>query len=126
MVHSDIIDRLTGQIKLLPANRRHIPIDRRRTSRSLHVNSQSQSGASDLILKRQPHKLSLALAQRVGEASRPFRTDCSTALLDIAEVRSGDAEELRELSKTSRVSLAQPRQRGPERQWPSHQGFEVR
>jgi hypothetical protein len=48
----------------------------RRSSRGLHFNSWSQPSASNLVLERQPHKLSLALAERVSEASRSFRTDC--------------------------------------------------
>ena len=80
-----------------------------------HLNSQFQTGASNLILKRQPHKLSLALAERMGEASGPFGADGSAALLYVAQVCSGDSKKLRAFRETLFVRLAQARQRSTER-----------
>ena len=65
------------------------------SSRCLHVDSQLETGRPELILKCQPHKLGLALVQRLGEASGSFRADAPATLLDIAEMGSRDPEKLR-------------------------------
>jgi hypothetical protein len=54
--------------------------------RGLHLNSQSQTGASNLVLERKPHELGFVLAKRLSKPGGPFRADSSSALLDIAEV----------------------------------------
>jgi hypothetical protein len=84
-------------------------------SRSFHFNSQFQTGTSNLILKRQPYELSLALAKRLSEASSPFWADGSSALLYVAEVCPGDSKKLRAFRKTLFVRLTQARQRSSER-----------
>jgi hypothetical protein len=84
-------------------------------SRSFHLNSQFETGASNLILKRQPHELSLALAERLSKASGSFWTDRSSALLYVAQVCPGHSKKLCAFRETSSVRLAQARQRGTER-----------
>jgi hypothetical protein len=68
-----------------------------------------------LILKRQPYELSLALAKRLSEASRPFWADGSSAMLYVAQVCPGNSKKLRAFRETSFVRLAQARQRRSER-----------
>ena len=62
------------------------PIGWAAPSRGLYFYSQLQPGASDLVLERQPHKLSLVLAKSLSETSRPFWTYCAAPLLDVTEV----------------------------------------
>jgi hypothetical protein len=68
-----------------------------------------------LILKCQSYELSLALAERLSEASGPFWADGSSALLYIAQVCSGDSKKLGAFREASFVCLAQARQRSSER-----------
>jgi hypothetical protein len=56
-------------------------------SRSFHLNSQVQTGASNLVLECKPHELGFVLTKRLSKAGGSLRADSSSALLDIAEVR---------------------------------------
>jgi hypothetical protein len=93
-------------------------------SRGLHFNRQFQAGTSDLILEREPYRLSFALVERLREASCPLRTNRSTPLLDITEVRPRDTKNLCKFGKAPLVGLAQARKCCSQREWPSHKGFE--
>ena len=93
-------------------------------SRGLHFNRQFETGTSDLVLKRQPYKLSFALVERLRKTRCPLRANRSPPLLNITEVRPRDTKKLCELGKASLVGLAQARKGCPQRQRPSHKGFE--
>jgi hypothetical protein len=97
---------------------------RRRLCR-LYVNRQSEACRADLVLQRQPDELRLALSKRLGEASRPFRTDRSSPLLDVAKVRPRNAKQSGKFRQALRFSLPQSRKGDTECQRSSHQGFEI-
>ena len=73
-------------------------------SRGFHFYCQFETGTSDLVLKREPYKLSFTLVQRLRETSCPFRANGSPTLLNITEVRSRDAKKLGELGGDVKTS----------------------
>ena len=75
-------------------------------SRGFHFNRQSETCAPDLVLKRAPHKLSLALLKGLSEASGPLRTDRSPSLLNVTKVRPRNSKKARKLRQAPLVRLA--------------------
>ena len=94
-------------------------------SRGFHFNRQSETCAPDLVLKREPYKLSFALVKGLSKASGPLWTDRSSSLLNVTKVRPRNSKKLRKLRKASLVRFAQTRECRPESQRPSHEAFKV-
>jgi hypothetical protein len=71
----------------------------------VHINAHLQSGTSNLILKCESNKLSLAVTEGLCEPSGPLGADGSATMFDIAEVGTGNAEALSEDGETLGISF---------------------
>jgi hypothetical protein len=93
--------------------RRDRLLQRPALSRGLHFNRQSQTRASNLVLKCQSHELGFVLTERLSKAGCSFWTDSSSALLDIAKVCPRYSKKLRIVRKTLAIRFPQARQGCP-------------
>src|SRR5690606_36577094 len=89
----------------------------RHNSSRLNVHAEVEACLVHEVLEREPNELLLAVAERSRELRGSRWADCLAALLDVAQVRAGDAELFRELCLGHLLTLADGSEKHPQGQW---------